>query len=96
MFVGMSPLHSTLVGYVLNLQTKSISPQFHVVYDELFTSVDYVEINERPPNWEHLTETKAEFLLEDYYFENDLAEQSIDIHLANEWLDDDEIEMKNL
>ena len=31
--------HSTTVGRVLNLATGYISLQFHVVYDELFTSV---------------------------------------------------------
>lgn len=39
MYLGVSPVHSTTVGRVLHLVTGHISPQFHLVYDELFTTV---------------------------------------------------------
>ena len=32
-------MHSTQVGLVLNLLTGSISPQYHVVFDEMFFTV---------------------------------------------------------
>ena len=32
-------MHSTQVGLVLNLLTGSISPQFHVVFDDMFSTV---------------------------------------------------------
>ena len=36
--MGFSKIHSTQVGFVLNLITGSISPQYHVVfYDMLYT-----------------------------------------------------------
>jgi hypothetical protein len=38
-FLGFSPDHSTSVSLILNVQTGSISPQFHVVFDEKFTTV---------------------------------------------------------
>ena len=38
-YLGVSPKHSTTVGRILNLQTGYISPQYHVVYDEHFTTV---------------------------------------------------------
>ena len=38
-FLGYSPQHSTLVGRILNLSTGSVTPQFHVVYDDLFSTV---------------------------------------------------------
>ena len=38
-YLGGSSQHSPTVGRILNLKTGHISPQFHVVYDELFTSV---------------------------------------------------------
>ena len=38
-YLGMSPLHSTNVGNILNLNTGYISPQYHVVYDDCFTTV---------------------------------------------------------
>ena len=37
-FMGFSRRHSTLVGLMLNLRTKSISPQYQVVYDDAFTT----------------------------------------------------------
>ena len=38
-YLGCSAHHSTTVGRILNMTTGSISPQYHVVYDELFTTV---------------------------------------------------------
>ena len=39
MYLGTSPTHSSLVSRVLNLQTGHVSPQYHVVIDDLFTTV---------------------------------------------------------
>ena len=39
MYLGTSTSHSPTVGLILNLQTGHVSPQYHVVYDELFTTV---------------------------------------------------------
>jgi hypothetical protein len=38
-YLGVSPQHHTTVGRILNAETGSISPQYHVVYDELYSSV---------------------------------------------------------
>ena len=38
MYVGSSPKHSDTIGRVLNLTTGHISSQFHVVYDEQFST----------------------------------------------------------
>ena len=37
--MGFSPKHSTLIDLILNLRTHSITPQFHVVFDGTFYSV---------------------------------------------------------
>ena len=37
--MGFSNMHSTHVGLVLNLLTGSISPQYHVVFDDMFSAV---------------------------------------------------------
>ena len=42
-FLGYSKEHATNVGLVLNLQTKRISPQFHVLFDDYFTTVRSVD-----------------------------------------------------
>lgn len=39
MFLGFSPLHSSLVPLVLNLTTGKISPQYHVIFDDRFETV---------------------------------------------------------
>ena len=36
--MGFSKMHSTQVGLVLNLLTVSISPQFHVVFYDMFST----------------------------------------------------------
>ena len=38
-FLGFSDEHSTLVGRVRNLSTNHVSSQFHVVYDDKFSSI---------------------------------------------------------
>jgi hypothetical protein len=54
-FMGFSNLHSSEVLLVLNLETGSITPQFHVVFDDLFSTVYLVERdNESPDNWDQL------------------------------------------
>ena len=37
--MGFRKIHSTQVGLVLNLLTVSISPQYHVVFDYMFSTV---------------------------------------------------------
>ena len=39
MFLGFSPVHSSLVPLVLNIETGRITPQFHVVFDDRFETV---------------------------------------------------------
>jgi hypothetical protein len=39
MFLGFSAKHSSTVGMILNLVTGHMSPQYHVVYDEKFSTV---------------------------------------------------------
>ena len=38
-FLGFSHEHSSLVGRVRNLTTNFVSPQYHVVYDDLFQTI---------------------------------------------------------
>ena len=37
--MGFSKMHSTQVGLVINLLTGSISPQYHVVFDDMLSTV---------------------------------------------------------
>ena len=38
-FLGFSDEHSSLVGRVWNLTTNYVSPQYHLVYDDLFQTI---------------------------------------------------------
>jgi hypothetical protein len=49
--VGFSTLHSSEVPLVLNLQTGSITPQFHVVFDDYFLTVLSISPSEDPPKF---------------------------------------------
>jgi hypothetical protein len=42
-FLGVSTSHSTTIGLILNLRTGFVSPQYHVVYDDEFTTVPNAE-----------------------------------------------------
>ena len=37
--MGFSKMHPTQVGLVLNLLTGSISPQYHVIFYDIFSTV---------------------------------------------------------
>eukprot|EP00957_Ditylum_brightwellii_P114982 8769693-Ditylum_brightwellii.AAC.1 len=50
-YLGQSPVHAGNVALVLNLQTGHVSPQYHVVFDNEFTTVPYLHSSEAPPNW---------------------------------------------
>jgi hypothetical protein len=45
-FVGFSDEHSSLVANVRHLPTNFISPQFHVVSDDLFETVNRTGVDE--------------------------------------------------
>jgi hypothetical protein len=49
-YVGHSPSHAGSVALVLNPRTGHVLPQFHVVFDDLFTTVPYMNKNKIPPN----------------------------------------------
>ena len=54
-FVGLSNVHSSEVPLVVNLQTGSITSQFHVVFDDRFSTVASIEReNEPPDHWDQL------------------------------------------
>ncbi len=45
-FVGFSDKHFSLVANVRRLSTNFISPQFHVVFDDLFETVNRTGVDE--------------------------------------------------
>jgi hypothetical protein len=83
-FVGMSTFHSSDVPLVLNLQTGYITAQFHVVFDDLFSTVASIGREEEPPShWQDLC-------LHSHY----VATDDDHSHLEDQWLTPQERESK--
>jgi Reverse transcriptase (RNA-dependent DNA polymerase) len=85
-FLGVSPSHSSTIGRILNLTTGYISPQYHVVYDDQFTTVPNAESggifqNEAPFNadvWDSIVRSGLEHI-----FDPELPQQP---ELHDDWL----------
>jgi hypothetical protein len=54
-YLGHSPFHIGSVAQVFNPKTARVSPQYHAIFDDDFTTVSYMERGEVPPNWEELS-----------------------------------------
>ena len=77
-FVGFSRRHSSTVPLVLNLQTLTITPQYHIVFDDWFSSVSSF------PNTEIDMETLFSNLFDDSRFKYTFDEKD-DVRLHNDW-----------
>ncbi len=72
-YLGHSPLHAGSVALVFNPKTGRVSPAYHVVFDDTFSTVPYMRASSLPPNWEDLVKNSAEFATTE------------DFELADEW-----------
>ena len=87
-FLGISNLHSSEVPLVLNLQTGSITPQFYVIFDYPFSTVNSITREEEPPeHWEALC------LENSTYIPTDISENSV-LYLEDNWLTPPELAQK--
>ena len=78
-FLGVSPLHASTVGLIKNLKTGRLSPQFHVVYDSNFETVN--SNSEDPPDiWTELITFSS--------FGSDYDDEYYVPKLDREWLTD--------
>ena len=58
-YVGRSPSHASNVGLILNPRTGHVSPQYHVVYDDDFTTVPYLHTAAVPLHWAELVKASS-------------------------------------
>jgi len=59
-YLGHSSFHAGSVALVFNPKTAQVSPQYHIVFDDGFSTVPYMERGEVPPNWDDLCHLSAE------------------------------------
>jgi hypothetical protein len=59
LYVGRSPSHAANVSLILNPRTGHVSPQFHVVFDDDFTTVPYLRTATIPPFWAELVSASS-------------------------------------
>ena len=85
-FLGFSRVHSSDVPLVLNLKTGHISPQYHVVFDDKFSSVPLQSIDDEPPEFWNVVD------LDSLTYKVPLDNSSS--HLDDDWLTPEEVEQK--
>ena len=66
-YLGRSPSHASNVALVLNPKTGLVSPQYHVVFDDEFTTVPHLRKGTVPKNWADLVENTREKATEEFY-----------------------------
>ncbi len=66
-YLGFSPDHASSVPLVLSTTTGLVSPQFHVVYDDYFTTTKCLQTNTLPSNWTTLLETSHNKYVDDNF-----------------------------
>ena len=82
-FLGHSPLHAGSVALVLNSGTGHVSPQYHLVFDDTFSTVSSMRTGTVPTNWRQLVETSSFCSTDEDY---DLS----DVWFQESTLDDDD------
>ena len=92
-YLGVSPNYSSTVGLILNLRTGAITTQYHVLYDDLYSTVPNSENGGGPDPtrdrdfWLRLISTGIESYLPDL----DPNEDGAVPELGGEWMTDAEI-----
>ena len=66
-YVERSPAHTKIVALVLNPRTGRVLPQFHIVFDYLFTTVSFMNNIQIPPNWDELVKDYRELVTDEQF-----------------------------
>ena len=60
MYIGCSSNCAGSILLILHLQTGHIGQQFHLYFDDEFTTLPYLTSEEAPPKWSALVENNSE------------------------------------
>ncbi len=91
-YLGHSPFHAGSVALVFNPRTGRVSPQYHVVFDDTFATIPFMDNGTVPPHWadlhKHSTEraTNEEFNLAEEWMK-EMPDQ-VDVPMAGSRLTD--------
>lgn len=89
-FVGFSDEHSSLAPLVLNPKTQHISPQYHVIFDDKFTTVPSLNsVEEQNAIWNELFKQKKNEIFIDV--EDLTLSRTL---LKDQWLNEEELRHK--
>ena len=87
--MGFSPFHSSTISLALNLTTGNVSPQFHVVHDEFFTTAHNFGESNMNALWDELTIMSRENDWQQDF--DDFGKEIFPPVVSAEWLDDDDL-----
>ena len=59
-YFGHSPFHAGSVALVFNPPIGRVSPQYHVIFDDTFLTVPYMDAGMEPPHWHNLLKYSSE------------------------------------
>ena len=59
-YIGRSPFHAGSVALILNPRSGLVSPQYHLVFDDEFSTVPYLSSTDIPPQWLALVKHSSE------------------------------------
>jgi hypothetical protein len=66
-YLCLSPDHASSIPLVLSTTSGIVSPQFHVVFDDYFTTTKCLQTNELPISWPTLLATSSEKFVDDSF-----------------------------
>jgi len=61
-YLGHSPRHAGNIALVLNITTSHVSPQYHRIFDDDFSTVGSMRNRKVPTNWDRLVEKQRELV----------------------------------
>ena len=65
-YLWKSPSHAIIVALVWNPTAGRVSPQYHILFDNEFSTVPYMEACTIPPNWVNLVRYLSEMATTQY------------------------------
>ena len=65
-YLGISPFHANSVALVLNPKTGHVSPQYHVIFDDDYSTLSYMRQSKIPPHWKKMITKSSKVISPDY------------------------------